>query len=261
MFFLKKRFGLSNSGRSTTTKLFPYVWFFCVCLLSVPTLADVGVDFVSDGKLTADAETGNYLFFVEDCSKLVLFSYVSQGEEIKVSPSSAISNSVQAGGCYFPVEVGGDQRLFPSARFGFSDDTVIRHTEQFFIEKNPPYVELDSVRIAETGGTQYLVINVFADDDVDVSYVGIFAIGLRASDLETANGVIDVAKRLAFVDTNGYEQVRPTDEGQTQFELVLELQNSLSAEDIKSNGLILLDLVAVDASGNQTYTSTTSLYR
>ncbi|MBK6810765.1 MAG: hypothetical protein IPG81_18075 [Sandaracinaceae bacterium] len=76
-----------------------------------------------------------------------------------------------------------------------------------------------------------------------------WAFALR--DLRNAGGVVDIARAHAFAATNGAERVHPDSEGQGTFQVELEVRTPLSEAEWAQNGLVLVEAVAVDASGNQ----------
>ncbi|MCG8435138.1 MAG: Ig-like domain-containing protein, partial [Gammaproteobacteria bacterium] len=138
----------------------------------------------------------------------------------------------------------------------FQDGSQQFHSEEFSVEDNSPSLTFNKVSIADVEGQQFLVVEVSADDDVDMRHVGVDMTGLRASDLRSAGGVIAKAREQAFADTQGTIRVHPEFDGQTQFLLSVPVSRPLSPEAIASDGVVFLGLVAVDASGNQRATST-----
>jgi hypothetical protein len=96
-----------------------------------------------------------------------------------------------------------------------------------------------------------LIIEATVHDDTDIQYVGFSATGLRASDLRAAGGIVDIARKNAFAATDGIQKVYPHADDQGLFELVLPVRSELDAAAIAHDGVVLIDIVAVDSSGNQ----------
>ncbi|HJK91330.1 MAG TPA: Ig-like domain-containing protein, partial [Polyangiaceae bacterium LLY-WYZ-15_(1-7)] len=131
------------------------------------------------------------------------------------------------------------------------DGTTETHVETFAFERTAPSLVFEGVRLASFDGAQHLVVTVQASDDVDLSYVALSAVGLRASDLRREGGIVEAARRTAFADTGGFERVFPDSDDQRSFELALPVTTPLGPAEIASNGLVLVEALAVDASGNQ----------
>jgi hypothetical protein len=107
------------------------------------------------------------------------------------------------------------------------------------------------VSINPDGHDQRLNVTFQAADDTDISYVSVQATGLRVSDLRAAGGVITRARRKAFADTSGSVRIYPERDDQNTFEYSLKIDSPLSVEEMLHNALVLVEVQAVDASGNQ----------
>jgi len=138
---------------------------------------------------------------------------------------------------------------------------VFTHAEFFSLEASAPELTLQNVSInILPSGEQQLVVTAEAYDDTDIQYLGFSVLGIRASDLRAAGGVIKEASSKAFAVQEEYARVTPTVDEQRNFTFVLpiEPQNLLSPAEVSSNGIVLVDLIALDASNNQTSFSTVS---
>ncbi len=89
------------------------------------------------------------------------------------------------------------------------------------------------------------------DDDGDITYAGFSVTGIRASDLRAAGGVVARARKTAFAATSGFRRVYPVTDDQEIFTLTVEMTSELSPDEIAHDGVVLADIVAADASGNQ----------
>ncbi|HEY9199158.1 MAG TPA: Ig-like domain-containing protein, partial [Gammaproteobacteria bacterium] len=153
--------------------------------------------------------------------------------------------------CVFSFSAEGGSRFSPQLTLHFVDGTTQVHGETFALERQQPSLAFQNVGFQLINGKQNLTVSVTAVDDSDISSVGFSVTGIRASDLRAAGGVVDQARNKAFAQTSGTVIINPSYEGQTEFVLLLPLANELDAAAIAHDGLVLLDLVAVDASGNQ----------
>jgi hypothetical protein len=145
----------------------------------------------------------------------------------------------------------GTGRYAPQVSVTFADGSTQVHNESFQVETNRPQLAFKQVQLADLDGQQHLILSAEASDDVDISYVSFSATGLRASDLRAAGGVVDRAREKAFAGTDGADRVYPGSEDQALFVLNLPVHEALDADAIAHDGVVLIDIMAVDASGNQ----------
>ena len=142
-------------------------------------------------------------------------------------------------------------RFDPLVILSLRDGSSQTHSESFFAELNSPQLVFKSVSLTLIENTQYLVTQAEASDDVDISYVQFSVTGLRASELRAAGGVVDKAKATAFADSDGSQVVYPVRDAQGIYTLSLPVTSVLDADAIAHDGVVLVDLLAVDSSGNQ----------
>lgn len=214
--------------------------------------AEVGIDIRSDGVLLTDQDPLSYVVAIEDCRELTAIAVAAGNTRQTVTPADTSRTAGSSSGCELQFDGTGADRLHPQVTLNFTDGNSLNYAESFQIEKSAPQLAFDGVRLAAVEGRQYLLIAARAGDDVDLTYVGFDATGLRASDLRAAGGVVARARERAFAATEGLQRVYPVSDDQQLFELSLEVSSALSAAAIAHDGVVLLDIVAVDASGNQT---------
>lgn len=212
---------------------------------------DASVDIRTSGNLSSFSERSNYILSISDCSNLLSVE-ITAANDVKIS---AISDAVRRADiplqCEFPFYAEGLNRFTPSATLLYSDQTTEVHQETFFIETTLPSIKFESVSLQMLEGQQYLTTTVTASDDVDVSYLGFNVSGIRASDLRNAGGVVSKALTNAFASTNGVKRVYPSAEAQSSYNLSIPITSTLDADAIAHDGVVLLDLMVVDSSGNQ----------
>lgn len=205
--------------------------------------ADVDIRVVSG--IDAQQQVVDYQLSISDCHLV---------EKFKVTAGTYNETVVavfdERNRCDFQFTAEGANYLSPSVDLTLKTGVVENYLETFLIEAQPPEVSLNVINITSIDGKQYLSVTANAVDNVDISYLGFSITGLRASDLRSANGVIDIAKTSAFSDSNGVIQVVPESNGQGEFVYLLPVNGELSAAEIASNGLVLYDIIAVDSSGN-----------
>ena len=123
-------------------------------------------------------------------------------------------------------------------------------TEFFYHEDNLPSLSFQGVEIIGNDGNQILLVHVDASDDTDITYLSFNVIGVGASDLRRAGGVIAEAKESAFVRTRSPVRVYPSTDYQTSFVFSIPLERNLSGEEIAFDAVVLLDIAVIDAFGN-----------
>ena len=221
----------------------------CVLLGSPSTHADVvGLDIRSDGVLLANATTASYVARIDDCSNLLSVS-TNGADAIPASDALPVGNTRA---CQVRFHVDGNDRLHPQLAISLRDQSLPQtHDETFVVEGSAPAIAFESVAIATHENKQTLVVTVRASDDIDVSYVSLSVVGMRVSRLRAAGGLVQGARGSAFADSHGQTRVVPTADGQQLFRLSLPLTQELSPAEIASDGMVLVDATAVDASGNQ----------
>jgi len=221
--------------------------------------AHAALDIRVSGLLVSGQDRTSYVVRVADCTSLVsvVIGSGSAAETRGVEDASSTSDNAA---CEFTFEATGASRLTPTVTAHYADGTFETHTETFAVDEEPPSLTLEGVSFAKLGGRQHLVVSLQAADDTDISYVAVSVVGLRASQLRAAGGIVDQARQGAFADTGGFLRLPPTD-GSGAFELVVPVGTLTAAGDvigeldpdaISSDGLVLVEAHAVDASGNQT---------
>jgi hypothetical protein len=160
--------------------------------------ADVSIDIRVDGVLTGGSTT-RYVAAVDDCADLVSLQ-VSAGTTNQQTLSVSDARASSGTGCEFTFEVTGDTQLSPQVVVNLADGTSESHGETFELETTQPDLAFQSVSLSELDGRQHLIVSATASDLVDISYVGFSVLGLRASALRAAGGVVERARAVAFLE-------------------------------------------------------------
>ena len=213
--------------------------------------ADVGVDIRVAGQLSQNTNTVDYVATFSDCSNLTSIELHGGDFQSTLLPNETDRVEALPLGCQVSFTASGTDRLNPLITLNNRDGSVQTHTETFVVEDNAPSLAFDTVGLQLINGQQHLITRVTASDDTDISYIGFSVTGIRASALRAAGGVIDKARETAFAATRGTARVYPQQEGQTDFSLAIPVSSVLNRDAIAHDGVVLLDLVAVDASGNR----------
>ncbi len=206
------------------------LWVCLVILIGGAAIshADVDIDIRSGGVLVEGQQEVSYIAAISDCADLITIAVVAGDSNSLFSPAETTRIAGSASGCRLQFSGTGAGRLDPRVTLNFSDGLSRTHSESFEIEKNAPQLAFDAVKLAVVEGRQYLVVTAVATDDVDISYVGVDATGVRASDLRAAGGVVARAREQAFAATGGQLRVYPVSDDQQLFELSLEVTSELS---------------------------------
>ena len=216
--------------------------FFALVSLNA-SAADVDIRIVS--AIDAQQQIVDYQLSISDCHLVEKFE-VNAG----TYNETVVAVFDDQNHCDFQFTSEGANYLSPNVELTLKTGVTKNYLETFFIETQPPEVSLNNISITSIDGKQYLSVTANAVDNVDISYLGFSVTGLRASDLRSANGVIDIAKSSAFSDSNGVIKVVPERNDQGVYSYLLSVNNELTAAEIASNGLVLYDIIAVDSSGN-----------
>ncbi|MBF0398160.1 MAG: hypothetical protein HQK78_15385, partial [Desulfobacterales bacterium] len=209
------------------------------------------VDIRVDGSLNDDPGKVSYVTRINDFSNITSISFIAGDKIGTISPNETYSIPNSPLVREFKFEGIGENKLNPQVTLQFSDGSNQVYTESFHIDKELPSLSFEAVNLSDIDKHQYLVVSAKAKDDVDISYVNFSVVGIRASDLRDAGGIVARARENAFAKTNGFETVYPVDDSQELFTLPLEITKILDKESIEHDGIVLIDIMAVDASGNQ----------
>lgn len=220
----------------------------------------VGIDIRSDGALAAVSDVQGYVAAIDNCTRLTSVTVVGAKGDVVKSRSEAVPLPGWPSGCQFPFLASGPRRLAPTLSVRMDDGSVQTHGEVFAIENAPPNIQFQGVSMLRLDdGAQALSVSLTASDDTDLQLVRLKVIGLRASELRAAGGIIERARVSAFAETKGAESIFPGVNGQKAFSLTVPVKTSLSPAEIASNGVVIIEAAAVDASGNETSLSKIAL--
>ena len=219
-------------------------------LFSPFVLAEVLVDIRSAAPIASRVDQVDYVARISECGSL---AYIKAGSSSNLIEFTAQQTSPVVGklsACEIQFSLYGGERYAPTVELSFLNGDVKNHSEIYFDEFDSPNLSFNNVSFVDKNDQQYLVINVSADDNSDIAYIGFEALGLRAYKLRLVGGVLESAKKDAFANTGGSIRVYPDEEGQSEFTYAIPVTQALSAEAIAHDALVILDLIAVDSSGN-----------
>ncbi len=222
------------------------VAFIGATLLSSAAFSIGQIDIRANQVITNALQDVRYRVSVQDCTQLAAVSVNSQSLEL----ANALRAPDESLRCEFDVLLSGSERFAPSVSATDIQGQSYTHSETFSVDQNRPTLEFDAVSITGTSQDQWLELHLSVSDDVDVSKVKAQLLGIRASVLAEAGGVVDVAARSAFANSDGYTTVVPYADDQTQFVVRVPVTEALSAAEIRRDGVVLMDVQAIDASGN-----------
>ena len=240
---------MASRGSHRWTRLAAAVALAMVAALPRIALAQPDVDIRSADVLSPFATSATYVVRLSDCSSVAAIDLANGFPPTTVASSEA-ELSPSDGSCELSFAATGSGLLTPSLEVVANDGLRTSYQEVFAVESNPPIIELGEVRFLDVGGAQHLAVTATAVDDVDISRVSLSIVGLRASVLRNAGGIIEKARTQAFADTGGFVQVVPGTDNQVTFEISLPVVPPLTAAEIASNGVVLAEGRVIDASGN-----------
>jgi hypothetical protein len=241
---------LMPSFRSISpVQLFCTVWLFC--LSASAASAAVAVDIRANHIITTPMNGVSYTAAIDNCQNIARVDFSVGGQTQTFDASDKLFNENALNGCLYTLDVLGDNLLNPSVTLLFSDNSEQVYSENFVVEQTPPQIEFNSVAIQSTDGQQFLISTVDASDNADIAYLEYSIVGIRASDLRSVGGVIELARPLAYAATQGAKRVYPQSDNQTRFSLHTPVIKALSAQAIARDAIVMLTVDVVDASGNQ----------
>ena len=208
--------------------------------------AFAAIDIRATGGFDQQALTADYTLTITDCH-LIDKVEITAGSyhEIKAAEYESDRNT-----CDYIFSARGSGYLQPGVNLTSITGAVTAHSELFEPETIAPIISFGSVSINAASSQQYLVMTVTAQDNVDLRYVSFSLTGLKASDLRAAGGVIEAASAKAFARTGTAVRVNPLSDEHSEFVVSLPIKSQLTADQIAHDGVVLYDVVAVDASGN-----------
>lgn len=153
------------------------------------------VDIRAADKLNVLNQQTAYIAAIDDCTDVTTVNIYDGTGQRAVPVSEALRSADSPVGCYIPFTVSGAQQFNPTIIINYQNLDPYTYTETFIVEQTPPQLTFENVGLLDVAGQQHLVMNVTATDDTDISYLTYSVLGLRASALRAAGGVVDVAKQ------------------------------------------------------------------
>ncbi|MCU7944540.1 MAG: hypothetical protein KZQ87_17875, partial [Candidatus Thiodiazotropha sp. (ex Cardiolucina cf. quadrata)] len=225
--------------------------FGSLLLISCSASALEGFDIRAASPFTSQQTSSGYILSLSDCVELKDVRIDTGSELVSLLPADASGNPGSQFGCEFSFNMEGAVQYEPAITASYIDGSTTLYSEHFSVETNKPSISLESIAVSEVDGKQFLVANLDASDDTDLSYLSIRLTGIRASDLRKSGGVIQKARESAFLDSAEAVRVWPQHDEQVRFTFSQEIDQPLTPEEIARNALVILEARAVDASGNQ----------
>ncbi|HXK18398.1 MAG TPA: Ig-like domain-containing protein, partial [Polyangiaceae bacterium] len=231
-----------------------------LCLLGLLTAkaqtggggAAVTLDIYTVVPLRDNPSAASYELAISDCTRVVSLDIDQGGSTRTLATSDFTRQPGSSSACSARFELSGARLLQPAVNLHFNDGSAQSYSESFAIEQAQPELTFEGVALTNVAGEQHLDVTVTAHDDVDLSAVTFDVVGLTASDLRAVGGVVEAARRNAFAKLLAPERVRPTRDGQTEFSVSIPVTTRLTADQIAHDGVVMLDVAALDASGNET---------
>ena len=218
--------------------------------------ADVNINIRADSSLINGQQQADFIVAIDDCRYIRSIEISTANVQLPLVPAEFTPLAGVPDGCRHSFTAAGEPmeegqwRFRPQIQLRFNDDSIQTYEEEFYFETTPAELNFEGIQLISITGRQHVLVSAGAQDNVDLQYVGMSLTGLKASDLRIAGGVVALARQYAFVETGGIRKVFwPTAQG--QYQLSLPLNYELDPDTIAHDGVVLVDLVAVDASGNQ----------
>ncbi|NOY70552.1 MAG: hypothetical protein GXP53_13885, partial [Deltaproteobacteria bacterium] len=231
-----------------------FAWFAFISLICCgqsPAFADVGMDIRTAGPLVSNNTSIPYVVVIDDCTDVISVGLSAGDNSVEISVSDMERISDLPAGRGFVFTGTGADRFSPYVTIHFRDGSLQTHSETFEAEDIKPSLSFREVGLSMADGRQFLVVSADAQDNVDISYLDFSVTGLRASALRAAGGVVERAREQAFAATDGFQRVYPAQNSQETYLLSVPIGTEMDTAAFSHDGLVLLDIVAVDASGNQ----------
>ncbi|MBU2713739.1 Ig-like domain-containing protein, partial [Zooshikella harenae] len=221
-------------------------WLFLVVFCATFVSAEnISFDLRTKGRLNASLNEIQYLLSVSDCTQIDSFSY----QEKKI-PIKEATPSNQLGGCQVIINAT-TANYDPNVTISYVDGSSQVYSEHFTIESQQPELSIKSISFQQGKDTQYLLVTLLSQDNVDITSVDLNVTGLKASELRNNGGVVQSAKEKAFLSTNKVLKAFPEFDAQAEFSFTIPFQQMLSAEEVQHDGVLLIEATAIDSSGNK----------
>ena len=147
--------------------------------------------------------------------------------------------------CELPFYIEGEGVFSPQVDISFVDGSTQSINEFFEVERDKPSIDFGSVAINGIDGEQNLLITINASDNVDIAYLSLDVIGLRASSLRKYNGVIERARSEAYAESDKDIRIYPKTDQQTEFKRAFLLSTRLPEKAIANDALVLVEAIVV----------------
>jgi hypothetical protein len=220
-------------------------------LLSLPFTANAAFGYdLRLGNSLGSSGQNSAILRVPDCSELsnVVLNAGASTQTLTPQDATRVDGGTLA--CEFSILISNSEVLNISAQITSADDSISTYSESYVLERNPPVVAFDSVGFQTSDDGQLIVIQFDVSDDVDLRYLDVTASAIRASDVRKHSGIVENALLNAFAQSGGVVRVWPVRNDQTRFSLALPVTQALTDTEILRNGVVMIDAMAVDASGN-----------
>ncbi|ARU56628.1 hypothetical protein OLMES_2578 [Oleiphilus messinensis] len=220
-------------------------------LIAFNTALQASIDIRSASPINSSSESVSYITRISDCRNLIAIRVGDPSSFETISPSEAAPISNNPSACEVPFKITGSGKFEPNVSTTDTTGEVQDYSEIFSVENTRPTMVVSRLAITELEGNQFLDIVLEVADNIDISFVSMEAVGVRASILRSSGGVVEKAKQQAFAHSEGVLRRYPNTDNQVEFSFRIPVTTSLDADAIAHDTVVLLDAYAIDASGNQ----------
>ena len=120
-------------------------------------------------------------------------------------------------------------------------------SENFYYEDEAPGITLIQSGVS-AGGQQEANLSFEINDNVDVSYISLEVLGLKASEIRNAGGVINAPGVQPFIQVE--KVLYPVAEDDSVVNVNIPFTRALSDAEITGDGILIINAEVVDSSGN-----------
>ena len=166
--------------------------FLCVFVLSGNSGATT-FDIYPNHKIDLNHNQVSYSPVIDDCQNLSRVEYQNEVGKFALTSADSQSNPNSLSGCKFVIGANTPTKF---------SSTFAIHSETFTLDTVKPNLTFGDVSISEEDSKQYLTTTLTVKEIQDIHYVVSNIVGMKASNLTNADGVIEKAKMNVFVQLN-----------------------------------------------------------
>ncbi|ASP40172.1 hypothetical protein CHH28_16470 [Bacterioplanes sanyensis] len=220
-----------------------------LCAVAVTSIASQ-YDLRLDSPLRSPTDLVSVSFLAKDCENLTRLEVNSDDVEV----SAENTHSIDGGGCV----VKGIETHLSSGSIGvqvYRGSESDYYQENYSVETVAPSLALLGSSVSGSEGQQSLRLVFEAHDDTDIAYLDVDVSGVKASDIRNNGGVVNSDAVPPFLSYSSRHFPAP---GTNEVNVSAVFDRQLDASTLAGDGILIINAVAVDASGNS---QTISEYR